>query len=326
MFLMATLLILLLAPWLAAQTPAGQVPGEQREAPAVFRSEVTLVRVDTQVIERNRTVTGLTASDFLVFDEGQPQSIAYFGRDSDPIDLVLLLDVSGSVQRYLAQIGSTAQAALDRLSPQDRIAIMLFARRSSLIEDFTANRARIAGTLKDSLRDHDLGSGTAINSAILAAAGQFAPDRPATQAGRARRRAVLIVTDNQGLNYQSPDETVIRALYEADAVLNALVVGRGQRPKPPRPGEYRNPDFTPADVFRLAEETGGEVEQASNAGRAFSEMLERLRTRYALEYSAPSDPDDASFRRIRVELAPEARKRYPKAEIRTRSGYYPARR
>jgi len=141
------------------------------------------------------------------------------------------------------------------------------------------------------------------------------------QQGHPGRRAILIVTDNLSLNYQAPDEQVVEALLKADTVLNAIVVGRGERPKPPRPGEYVNPDFTPSDVFHLAAATGGEAVKADHAGASFRDMMESVRTRYSIQYAAPPGAALNSFRRIRVDFAPEARRRYPAAWIRARSGY-----
>jgi len=68
------------------------------------------------VLDRSgRIVAGLKASDFQVLDEGQPQKIAYFGRESEPLDLVLLLDVSGSMYRHLEQLADAARASLKQL-------------------------------------------------------------------------------------------------------------------------------------------------------------------------------------------------------------------
>ena len=140
---------------------------------------------------------------------------------------------------------------------------------------------------------------------------------------RPARRAVVVVTDNLSLNYKVPDEEVLRALYGADAVLNAILIGRQKRPDPPPAGRELNPDFTPSDVFKLAEETGGEAVEARRPGESFQEMMERIRARYSIHYEAPQAAP-GGFRRIRVELAPAARQRYPRAEVRARAGYYAA--
>jgi hypothetical protein len=164
--------------------------------------------------------------------------------------------------------------------------------------------------------DETLGAGTNINDALLAAAKHIEDTADATA-----RRAVLILTDNKGLNYRSPDTAVVDAMHAADTVVNAIVVGRGERPEPVPGGTYRNPDFTSPDVFLISERTGGEAVKADKAGRAFTTMIERIRTRYAVHYSVPPGAAPRTFRRVEVRLGPEARQRYPRAELRHRPGY-----
>jgi VWFA-related protein len=306
MFFMALAFMVLPA---AAQEP--QTP--------VFRAGVALVKVDVQVTDaRGRIVEDLTQADFRVYDEGQPRTISHFGREAEPVDLALLLDVSGSMQRLLQQLAEAARAALAGLHEGDRVALMLFAIETAVAEPFTADFAAVQSGIRESVRARGLGGGTAINSATIEAAKYTAAE------GRSGRRAVLIVTDNLSLNYQVPDEEVLRDLYAADAVLNAILIGRHRRPEPPQPGRYVNPDFTPSDVFKLAEETGGEAMEARRLGESFQQMIERIRARYGIHYEAPQAAP-GEFRSIRVELTPEALKRYPRAQVRARAGYYAAR-
>src|SRR5205823_7737358 len=101
MFFMRLIFILLLSASLIAQQPAPQQPSNENP---VFRAGVALVRVDAQVTSRNnRIVSDLTRDDFEVLDENQPQKIVYFGRESEPLDLLLLLDVSGSMRRSIEE-------------------------------------------------------------------------------------------------------------------------------------------------------------------------------------------------------------------------------
>lgn len=282
-----------------------------------FRAGVTVVRVDAQVLEGGRSVPGLSAGDFVVRDEGAPQPIAYFAHESDPLDLLLLLDVSGSMRRHLEEMARAARRAAGRLRPGDRAGIMFFSRRTELALALTADRDALEQAFERTRRPPDLGSGTAINASILEAA-RYVSDH----ASRGRR-AIVILTDNEGLNYQTPDEEVVRALWGADCVLNAIVTKRAARPKPAPVGWTLNPDFTPADVFRLAEETGGQVVRADDAGQALVAMMEHLRTRYSLHYRAP-EVAPGSFRRIELDLTAEARRRHPRAVILARRGYYAA--
>jgi VWFA-related protein len=295
-------------PSQSVSQPASAVP--------TFKTGVSDVRVDLQVTQGDILVRNLRKEDFVVADEGAPQNLVAFAHGTDQLSLLILLDVSGSMTRYLTQIARTAREALKYLQPGDRIAIMVFARRSELHQEFSDNHAESARQMAHAIEDHDVGASTAINEAVIAAA-QYMDKN----AGPTGRRAILILTDNLSTSKMVPDEKAIRALTEAETVLDAIVVGRGIRPAPPKPGEYRNPDFTPADVFKLAEETGGEAVKSDRADASFREMIERIRLRYTLAYHAP-EAQPGAFRRITVDLTPEARKWYPAAVIHARRGYW----
>jgi VWFA-related protein len=298
----------------SAQTP--QVKVEPTEEIAVFRSGVSNVRIDVQVLKANELVTGLTAADFEIYDENLPQKIVYFGREAEPLQLVLMLDVSGSMRRHLEQVADVARQSLRFLRPKDKVAVMVFARNSKVRLGFTSDLDGVAREIRGAIGDETLGSGTAINDALTEAARYI--DTAAEETGR---RAVLILSDNLGLNYKHSDEQVVRALNSANAVLNGLIVGKGQKPEV-RPGvTYRNPDFTPPDIFQIATDTGGEAVKAEQAGSAFLRMIERIRTRYSIHYNKPAAAG-RGFRHVRVELTPEAKLRYPGAVVRARRGYY----
>jgi hypothetical protein len=192
---------------------------------------------------------------------------------------------------------------------------MAFARTSRVRKDFTEDLSNIPDEIRETTGDETVGTATEINSALLDTAKHF--EAAAESAGR---RAILILTDNLGLNYRVPDDQVLQALYSANTVLNAIVVGKGERPAPITPERYTNPDYTPPNVFKLSEETGGEAVQAEKAGQAFANLIERIRTRYSIHYSKPPEATKG-FRKVRVELTPGARMRYPRVELRARKGY-----
>ena len=103
-------------------------------------------------------------------------------------------------------------------------------------------------------------------------------------AGPGGRRAILILTDNLSTSYRMTDGQVIRESNKSDTVFNAIITGRAIRPRALEPGKPSNPDFTPANVYDLAEKTGGEWVKAENAGDSFRDMIERIRSRYMLAY------------------------------------------
>lgn len=304
MFFIVTILIL--APLKAADE------GD----PVTFKTGVADVRVDVQVTEGQNLVKTLTKNDFAVTDEGQPQTIVSFSHGDDRLNLILLLDISGSMQKYIEQIAQTARAALDHLWPGDRVAIMVFAKKTAVHQDFSDNLAETARQIGSAVTHSDVGNTTQINSAIMDAAHYMEE-----HAGPSGRRAILILTDNLSTSYRLTDGQVIRELNKADTVFNAIISGRAIRPDLTGPRTFPNPNETPANVFHLAEETGGEWVKVGEADASFSEMIERIRNRYMLAYHEP-DSTPGIFRHITVTLSPDARRRYPTAELHTRSGYY----
>jgi hypothetical protein len=183
-------------------------------------------------------------------------------------------------------------------------------------QDFSDNLAETARNIGGAVTNWDVGSGTLINSAVMDAARYMEK-----HAGPGGRRAILILTDNLSMSFRLTDGQVIRELNKADTVFNAIITGRAIRPEPLQPGKPSKPDLTPANVFELAEQTGGEWVKSENAGSSFNEMIERIRSRYMLAYHEP-ESRPGLFRHIIVTLGETARKRYPTAELHSRSGYY----
>lgn len=282
----------------------------------VFKTGVADVRVDVQVTQGKELVKDLTKDHFIVTDEGRPQDILSFAHGDERLNLLLLFDISDSMQKYIEQIAQTARRALGHLRPGDRVAIMVFARKTAVHQGFSDNLAETARQIGAAVKEWDVGTTTLINSAVVDAAHYMQ-----AHAGSEGRRAILILTDNLSTSYQLTDGQVIRELEKADTVFNAIVTGRAIRPNPPGPSMFPNPDFTPSNVFHLAEETGGEWVKAGQADETFSEMIERIRTRYMLAYHEPPSPP-GTFHHINVKLSAEALRKYPAAELRTRSGYY----
>jgi len=293
-------------------TPLGAQNGDT----PTFKTGVADVRVDVLALQGQDLINSLTKGDFTVTDEGQPQSVIAFAHGDEPLNLILLFDISGSMQSHIEQIAKTARQALEHLRPGDRVAIMVFAKTSAVHQDFSDNLAETARQISSAVHDHDVGVTTQINAAVVDAAHYMQSHADSTG-----RRAILILSDNLSTSFQLTDGQVIRELNKADTVFNAIVTGRAIRPNPPGPSMFPNPDFTPANVFHLAEETGGEWVKAEHADASFNDMIQRIRSRYMLVYHAP-EAAKGTFRHIAVTLTGDAKRRYPFAELRARSGYY----
>lgn len=290
--------------------------GAQQEEIAAFKSGVTQVRLDVLAADSKGFVKTLEASDLVIEDEGQPVKVSYFGRDQSALNVLLLLDVSGSMRTFLSQIGSRARSLLSAMKEKDRVGVMIFAKESDYLLPFTASMERASNAVDQALRPDLLPSGTSINAALIDAAQAFL-ENPKLDG----HRAIFILTDNKALNYRVTDAEVLKKLFEADAVLNSIVTRNAEPPKPVKDPASRNPDFSWADVFKLSAETGGEVLRTDRADEAFAKLLGNLRERYLITYAAPA-AEPNQFRRIRVTLSKAGQKKYGKLMIRVRSGYY----
>ena len=184
----------------------------------VFRSDVSLVRVDVQVLDRdNRAIQGLRQEDFVLREEGRPQPIRNFTSENTPIDILFLFDVSASMGPHVRRIASAAHQAFNVLGTQDRVAIMVFDRSTRVRLPFRSNRGDIENELDNMLRQEHFTGGTDITRGMLDAA-----DYVRRNARKDARRAIVILTDDQ-TELERDDARVERALENANAVLSALI-------------------------------------------------------------------------------------------------------
>jgi VWFA-related protein len=284
----------------------------QDETP-VFRTEVSLVKVDAEVQNaQGIEISGLRPGDFIVYDENQRQKIVDFASESQPVRILMLLDVSPSMSKWLADLGAKSTGALGALRAGDEVALMGFAARNQLFQPLTTDTKTLGSQIIGSIYKQTLGSETLVNEALVAAANYMG-----SQPGKARR-AILVVTDNEGARKSVSDDQVVRALHAANVVLSAIIVGDGAS-QYTRAG-YVNPASAPPDVQRFVSETGGHSVMGAAPAEALAPILKDLTTRYSFQYTPPPG-EEGSFRRIRVELSPEAAARYPAAKIKARSGY-----
>ena len=263
-----------------------------------FRSSSSFISVDAQVLNGLQTVTGLRREDFRIWDNGAPQAIAGFGAEDQELDLILMLDVSQSTGFIQESIKRSAAQALAQLFPRDRVGVIVFADEPFVLMPLTADRELV----KSQLADLPAGrGGTELNAAV-----QLAAKYLAQNARTGARRAIVMMSDNQG--YPNVSDQVVRSeLWATNVVFNLLLF--------PAKGGRRE-----ADVREFAKATGGEVLPYRAAGVPLAELMQRLRQRYALLYLSPQGQPGEN-RQIRVELSPEAKGRFRQAKLRARTGY-----
>jgi VWFA-related protein len=322
---------------LAAHTAAVATP-QAGEAPVTFRSDVSLGRVDAQVVDGgNRPIRGLRVQDLILRVDGEPQEIRNFQSEKMPIDVVLLLDVSRSMGPHIRRVTSASQQALRALGEQDRIATMVFDRSTRLRMSFRTSRLDAAREIESVLDRETFEGGTDITRGLLDTASYVEQN-----ARRDARRAIVIVTDDQTERSRN-EAAVLRALTRAESVLSALIApdalhtGPAYQSRPSfdddrprdifgdlvlrRYGSYpRGPRTQSAGTSEIANQSGGDS-MAVDQAAAFEQTLQRIRERYALYFYLPERMRASEEHPVEVFLTDAARRRYPGAEVRYRRSY-----
>ncbi len=319
----------------------------------VFKSDVSLVRLDAQVVDSgNRAIAHLRAEDFVVSEEGRSQPIRNFASEEMPIDVLFLLDVSASMRPHVERIADASGQALTVLGKDDRMGIMVFDRATRVRLPFSSSRSDVQREFDRLLRQERFNGGTDITRAMLDAA-----DYIRREGRREARRAIVILTDDR-TEFDRDDDAVSHALTRADAVMCALIApdAMQNRRSPGGGGQQRGPwgggpgigmggplggiifgggggggrrypggggggnQTKSAGTSEIARDSGGDSMSVDDAS-ALEETLSRLRQRYALYFNLPEGVRAGQERNIQVDLSPAARRRYPDAEVRYRRVY-----
>ena len=295
----------------------------------MFRVDVDLTLIDVQVVDTatGQPIRDLRQSDFVVLADGQPRDIAVFEAENTPLDLVVVLDLSG-IQQTLRVAGRVVgrpdpvrlglMRMLDDLSPQDRMAGVSFSSQPHLVSGLTSDRVSLRDALKDAMNErHRVREPTAAVREAVA----FAPRVFDGQPRIGRRRAVLLITHNRSTDDDVDGAVAIAVLRGAEAVLTALVVpqfygtahmhgsigilGREIAAWPPRGHKEIEELPEQGAVDLIVEATAGEIFRgALNVFWATS--LDRLRSRYRIGFYEPDAGRRGRARTVQVMLTGEA--------------------
>ena len=283
-------------PTLVKGSPPGQI---------VTAVGQQLMRFNASVMDRNgRAISGMHASDFTVFENGVERKVTNVSPANEPFNLILLLDVSGSVEERMDFIRKAARDFLKTASPQDRISIISFRDDIQIISDFTTDRA----LLSRKLDEIDAGGGTALYDAL-----GYVLAEPIKRL-RGERTAVVVMSDGDDNKSFLPFPAILEALAESGALIYPLYVPSGLIPE----GSVPKPEIT-IDPLRtryltlttradeegrkLAAASGGvyyPIKRIEDLQRAYDDVVLQLRTAYTITYASNSVSSTAPRIRLRT--------------------------
>src|SRR5215470_948703 len=271
-------------PELVRRAPPGQI---------VRSVAPQLMRFTASVTDRNgRAIGGMRESDFTVWENGVERRVTSVAPANEPFNLVLLLDVSGSVEERMDFIRKAARDFLQTTSPQDRISIISFRDDIQVISDFSTDRQM----LSKKLDQIDAGGATALYDAL-----GYVLSEPVKQL-RGERTAIVVMSDGDDNKSFLPFPAILDALSESGALVYPLYVPSGLIPE----GSVPKPEIT-IDPLRTryltlttrAEEEGRKLATASGGvyypihrledlQKAYDDVVAQLRSAYTITYASNS--------------------------------------
>jgi Ca-activated chloride channel homolog len=295
------------------------VLGASGHQPPVFRGTTDVVPVFVTVIDKDgRLVTKLTRDAFEIRDEGKPQPITQFDDTPRPIRLIVMLDVSSSMEGNLPLLRAASQQLFARLGPDDVARVGTFGREVTLSPTFTRDARALLAALPEAIApDAPTPLWLAIDRA-MAAFDQESDSRP----------VILVLSDGKDAPAPSfrqrpiSQAEIIDRARDEDVMIYA--VGMRSRPRQrPMPGigagalqAMLMADLPDPGLARVAEETGGgytEIRFGQDLGAAFAGVADELHSQYLLGFAPPKRDGKlhrVTVRMTRAGLTPRARKSY----------------
>lgn len=304
-----------------------------------------VIRVDSDVTnllftatdKQRRFLTTLRAEDVRVLEDGTPQQLFTFQRETDrPLALAFLIDVSASEERTLPEEKGAARQFIEHVirSRTDQAAIVAFTGPAFVEQEMTSNVVNIYRALErvEISGNSYLGHGRELTG-IPTGPGMPAPPEGGTTAiwdaltltstqilGRSldgRRRAIILLTDGWDWNSRMSRSQAVDSVLAAEAVIYVIGIG-----------DDKENGVNKSMLREIAERTGGRAffpKKEAELTKAFAEIEQELRTQYLIAYSSTNKNRDGSYRKITIEIAnPNLSKE--KIKLRHRPGYFATKR
>lgn len=318
----------------SAQMPTATPPPLPPPDVDVLRTETDLTNLLFTVTDKNnRYITTLQQNDIRVLEDGVPQTLFTFQRETDrPLSIAFLIDVSISEERTLPDEKAAARSFIEKVirSEKDQAAIIPFEGYAHVEQPLTRDVLGVYRALEavEIAFPAYTGSAPAL-SGITSGPGTIAPPREGSTAiweavsltarvvlGRSytqRRRAIILLTDGQDTSSRVSRNAAIDQAIQAETVVYAIGIG-----------DKRYDGINKDALTNLAEKTGGRAffpKKDTDLVAAFQDIEQELRSQYLLAYSSTNKTHDGKFRSMTIEIAnPGLAKE--KLKLRYRPGYF----
>lgn len=310
-------------------------------SPSANEQDEDVIRINTDLTnllftaadKQNRFITSLREEDIRVLEDGVPQKLSTFERETDRLlSIALLIDVSESEEHTLPQEKAAARSFVETIirSRKDEVALIAFTGDAFLEQALTGNVISIYQAFErvDVAMPLYMGSGRKIGG-LSSGPGMRVPGEGSTAiwdavtvtaneilapGGDKRRRAIILLTDGQDTSSRLNRSAAIDQAIKAETVVYAIGIG-----------DNKNAEGIDRDALRtLAERTGGRAffpKKEADLNAAFGEIEQELRSQYLVAYSSTNKKRDGMYRQMRIEIVnPELRKEQLKLTY--RPGYF----
>jgi Ca-activated chloride channel family protein len=286
-------------------------PGTQSQKDdSTFRVNVRLVNVFTTVTNsRGAPVADLTKDDFQLLEDGVPQTIKVFEKESAiPLSIALAVDTSPSTLRdFKLEVSSARRFVHSILRAEDRLSVFQVTETVDQLTRFTPDLKMIERGI-DNLRT---GPGTSIYDAIYLCSESLLD--------REGRKVLVLITDGGDTTSKADYNNALRRAQQAEAIVYSIIV------VPVEADAGRNLGGEHA-LIQISKDTGGKYYYAEGEQQlddAFRKISDELRTQYLLAFYPSRKLSDSPFRRIHVALNKKDPEGKP-YQVRHRAGYYTA--
>ncbi len=272
--------------------PVGLVTVAAQETP-IFRGLGDAVRVFVTVTAGDgKLVTTLAQSDFEIRDDGKPQPITLFDNTPQPIRLVVMLDVSGSMEGNLPLLRAAADQLFARLRPDDVVRVGTFGREITISPSFTKDVSELRSALPKMIAPD---APTPLWRALDKALDAFDKESDV-------RPVILVLSDGKDSGFfdfsqrpLSQAEIIDRARIDAVMIYAVGMRSRGSQRIPPGPGRgglqaALTADLPDPGLARVAQETGGgyaEIRAGQDLAAAFARVADELHSQYLIGFAPP---------------------------------------